>query len=149
MQIVQLEQKELIGLRVQCGGDQYVHEIPKAAAALRARVAEIEGAIRPDRFIGAYVPGDCPDEQDGYWICVEVGRLDKLPKGMSSLTIPPQQYAVITHQGSNTGIRGTYEVLHRWIADNGYQRDPSAWHLELSGADSDRIELYDMIKSPA
>jgi len=145
MNIVQLEAKQLICLRIVCEGDQYVHEIPKAAAILQSRLAEIKETVNPERFIGAYVVGDCPEEMDGYWIGVEVKQLNEIPEGMVGLTVPSRKYAVITHEGPNTEIKETYKVLHRWMKSQGYERDLLAWHLEISEAGSERIDLYDTI----
>ncbi|MDF2652322.1 MAG: transcription activator [Paenibacillus sp.] len=146
MKIVELDSKRLIGLRVLCEGDEYVHEIPKATAALKERLAEVKGAVYPEQFIGAFVVGDCPDEEDGYWIGVEVNQDYVIPDGMVSLTIPSQKYAVITHEGPNTEIRNTYELLHQWIASMGLERNLSSWHLEISKEGTGPIELHDTIK---
>lgn len=146
MKVVQLGRKRLIGFRVVCEGDQYFHEIPKASVKLRERVNEIEDAVNPEQLIGAYVVGDCTEEQDGYWIGVEVEREDwgKIPPGMVGLEVPAQRYAVIRHRGPNTGIPHTYETLHAWIAAQGYTRNLCAWHLEIT-AGPDEIDLYDTL----
>jgi len=147
MRIVRLEGKKLIGLRVVCAGDQYVNEIPKSTALLKERRAEIRGVLNPEQVVGAYVVGDCSPEKDGYWICYEADQLESIPDGMTSLVVPPQTYAVITHEGPNTEIKHTYEELHRRIASTGYERDLCAWHLELSRDGSPQtVELYDTLR---
>jgi len=103
-------------------------------------------------MVGAFVVGDCSDEEDGYWVCIEVDEYRDIPTGMVTLTIPAQRYAVINHTGSNVEIRKTYELLHTWIQENEYERILSAWHLEISdmsrddATSDDEIELYDTIK---
>jgi predicted transcriptional regulator YdeE len=145
VKIVELNSKRLIGLRVLCEGDQYVYEIPKAAAVLKSRVSEIDHVANPKVFIGVYVVGDCSNEEDGYWICVEVNQGCEAPEGMMSLEVPSQKYAVISHEGPNTEIRNTYDELHKWIASNGYERNLSSWHLEISNEENNYIELYDTV----
>ncbi|MFK7694666.1 GyrI-like domain-containing protein [Paenibacillus sp. HJGM_3] len=146
MEVVQLGRKHLIGFRVVCEGDRYFQEIPQTAAKLRERVKEIEGAVNPEQLIGAFVVGDCTEEQDGYWIGVEVERWDgmTIPPGMVGLEVPAQRYAVIRHRGPNTGIPRTYETLHAWIAAQGYTRNLCAWHLEIT-AGPNEIDLYDTL----
>ncbi|RKN70061.1 GyrI-like domain-containing protein [Paenibacillus ginsengarvi] len=147
MNIIQLGAKKLIGIRVLCEGDQYVHEIPMAAEAVKMRLPEIRNKVHPQQFIGAFVVAEYPEEQDGYWIGVEVENTQHIPAGMTSLEIPAQTYAVITHEGPNTGIRRTYEILHEWIAAQGHERILSAWHLELSGIGGGPVELHSTIRA--
>jgi predicted transcriptional regulator YdeE len=151
MRVVHLESKKLVGLRVVCDGDQYVNEIPKASDVLRERLNQIRNVVNPERMVGAFVVGDCSDEEDGYWVCVEVQEYCEIPNGMVTLTIPAQRYAVIKHTGPNYEIRKTYEILHKWIEENEYERILSSWHLEISDMSRDgaknviEIELYDTI----
>lgn len=143
---------KLVGLRVVCEGDQYVNEIPKASIILKERLNEIKEVLTPVRLIGAFIVSDYSDEEDGYWVCVEVKEYDEVPDGMVSLTIPPQKYAVIRHVGPNHEIRNTYEILHKWIEEKGFERICRSWHLEISDEwgirDTKEIEvdLYDTIK---
>ncbi|RCW50376.1 GyrI-like domain-containing protein [Paenibacillus prosopidis] len=152
MRVVQLESKKLVGIRVVCEGDQYVNEIPKAAKKLEEQVLKIKNVIDPNKMIGGFVVGDYLDEEDGYWVCVEVEEYDEIPAGMVTLTVPEQRYAVITHTGSNREIRNSYEALHHWINENGLERVLNAWHLEITKnwriqeSNSYEIDLYDTIK---
>ncbi|MGM0883064.1 MAG: GyrI-like domain-containing protein [Bacillota bacterium] len=152
MRVVQLESKKLVGIRVICEGDQYVNEIPKAAKKLEERILQIKNVIDPNKMIGAFVVGDYSDEEDGYWVCVEVEEYDEIPEGMVSLNVPEQRYAVITHTGSNHEIRNTYEALHQWINENGFERVLNTWHLEITEnwgsqeSNAYEIDLYDTIK---
>jgi predicted transcriptional regulator YdeE len=59
----------------------------------------LKEVLNPARWIGAFIVGDYSDEEDGYWVCVEVNKYDEIPVGMISLTIPSQKYAVIRHTG--------------------------------------------------
>jgi len=153
MKIIELDEKMLVGIRVVCPGDQYVSEIPQAAIELKNRISEINHVVLPARLIGAFVAGDFSQEEDGYWACVEVSDIDKIPEGMVSLNVPKQRYAVRHYKGPNHGIRFEYDKLHRWIEENGYERIQRSWHLEISdewgseeAGNEVNVELYDTIK---
>jgi predicted transcriptional regulator YdeE len=145
----QLEEIKLVGHRVLCDGDQYINEIPKAALALQNRIKDIRNVISPDQQIGAFIVDASSNNEDGYWICVEVEKFENIPDGMVSLTVPPQKYAVMTHDGPNHEIRNSYEILHEWIRENHYKRVLNTWHLELFHAyknnDQLKVELFDTI----
>ncbi|MBT2704475.1 GyrI-like domain-containing protein [Chryseobacterium sp. ISL-80] len=60
---------------------------------------------------GDFVVDNRSDEEDGYWVCVEVSDYEDIPGNMVNLTIPAQRYAVIRYKGSNEKIRDTYSEL--------------------------------------
>ncbi|WP_373458153.1 effector binding domain-containing protein [Paenibacillus harenae] len=96
--------------------------------------------------------GDFSEEEDGYWVCVEVNNIRQVPEGMISVVVPKQKYAVLRHKGSNYEIRDSYEKLHNWIEENKHERLLRSWHLEVSDewgqreADKMEVDLYDTIK---
>ncbi len=75
---------------------------------------------------------------------------DEIPSGMVTLTIPPQTYAVIRHQGPNDKIRDSYQTLHKWIVENNNIRLTNKWHLEKyhewNDLENIDIELFDTIE---
>ncbi|OPA75358.1 AraC family transcriptional regulator [Paenibacillus selenitireducens] len=152
MKVVELNEMKLVGLRVVCPGDQYVNEIPKASLVLKERLNEINDVVRPIRLIGAFFVGDFSEEEDGYWVCVEVNTSIQIPEGMVSVVVPKQKYAVIRHNGSYSDIRNTYEKLHHWIEENKLERLQKSWHLEISDEwghkeiNNIEVDLYDTIK---
>ncbi|MEK4980068.1 GyrI-like domain-containing protein [Bacillus sp. FSL K6-6540] len=152
MKIVELNGMNLVGIRVVCPGDQYVHEIPKASVLLKERLNEISEVVQPARLIGAFFVEDLTEEEDGYWVCVEVNEITEVPEGMVSVVIPKQKYAVQRHKGPNYEIRNTYDELHNRIKENKHERLLRSWHLEISDewghGDVNHIEvdLYDTIK---
>ncbi|MGM1048095.1 MAG: GyrI-like domain-containing protein [Bacillota bacterium] len=152
MKVVELNEKKLVGIRVVCPSDQYVIEIPRASYELKERLNEINDVVSPARLIGAFVVGDFSEEEDGYWVCVEVNEIRKVPEGMVSLVVPKQKYAVKRHKGSNYEIRNTYEKLHKWIEENGLERLQRSWHLEISDEwgykemKDIEVDLYDTIQ---
>lgn len=136
----------LIGFRVRCEGERYAIEIPRAASQLRQRCSEIQGAIRPERFIGAFIVGEEPPEKDGYWIGVEAEPGSPVPEGMTELEVPARRYAVSRHDGDPASIRDAYAALHAWMEAQSLERDLTGWHLEISTEGKSPIELYDTIR---
>ncbi|MBD7963624.1 GyrI-like domain-containing protein [Fictibacillus norfolkensis] len=146
------ERKEikLVGLRVLCEGNQYIHEIPKASTALRSQLQSIQHVVDSSKQIGAFVVDAQTKQEDGYWVCVEVEKYEDVPADMVELTIPPQKYAVTKHIGRNDEIKNSYEILHNWIQKNGYIRLLKNWHIEIfhtfNVGDQLEIDLYDTIQ---
>ena len=148
--IEELGELKLVGYRVVCEGDQYITEIPKAANCLKERMKVIDQIIDPSVQYGAFVVDNYSDDEDGYWICVQVKEYNRIPEDMVTLTVPSQQYAVKKHIGVNTEIRDVYTSLHSWIEANGYVRQLDKWHLERyygwSDANHVKVDLLDTIK---
>lgn len=147
--IQQLEELKLVGFRVLCDGDQYINEIPKASLALKDRIMEIKHIISPDQQIGAFIVDAASENEDGYWVCVQVDKYEDIPEDMVSLTVPPQKYAMIQHEGPNNDIRNSYDKLHEWIMKNNYKRILNKWHIErfldFENKDQLKVQLYDTI----
>ncbi len=141
---------KLVGIRVLCPGDDYIKEIPKASKQLSERADEIKNVKNPSLQHGAFVVDNSSDEQDGYWVCVEVSDFEDIPDEMVTLTIPEQKYAILHYKGFNEKIREAYSELHQWTNDQGYKRLTSTWHLEVfhdwSNPDKIEVELMDTIK---
>jgi predicted transcriptional regulator YdeE len=129
-EVKQFSGKKLVGFRLLCPGDQYIVEIPKASKVLSERMDEISNVENPNLQYGAFVVEHSSNEEDGYWVCVEVSEFEEIPKDMVTLTIPAQMYAVLRHMGANVEIKQAYNKLHQWIEVNGYQRLTNKWHLE-------------------
>jgi len=148
-EVKQLSEMKLVGFRVLCPGDQYIVEIPKASKVLSERTGEIANVVNPSFQYGAFVVEHSSNEEDGYWVCVEVSEFEGIPEGMVSLTIPGQMYALLRHIGANDEIRQAYTELHQWIEANGYRRLPEKWHLEAFHKWSDPanidVELMDTV----
>jgi predicted transcriptional regulator YdeE len=134
----EMTELKLVGIRIQCAADEYVHEIPKGFEQMKERCSEIINA-KPHRLIGVYKPGDFSEEEDGYWVCAEVSELVDVPHGMVKLIVPPQRYFIIHHHGPVSEVWNTYNQSHQMITEEGYVRIIRAWHLEF----------YDLTKKPA
>ncbi|WLR57478.1 GyrI-like domain-containing protein [Mesobacillus subterraneus] len=129
-EVKQLSEMKLVGFRVLCPGDQYLVEISKASKSLSERTGEIANVVNSVVQYGAFVVEHSSNEEDGYWVCVEVSEFEEIPEDMVGLTIPGQMYAVLRYEGANNEIRQAYTELHQWIEANGYRRLTEKWHLE-------------------
>jgi hypothetical protein len=72
--IKELDDVKLVGFRVQCPGDQFVNEIPKASQLLQHRQNEIKYVVNPHHQIGAFIVEENSPDEDGYWMCLEVAK---------------------------------------------------------------------------
>jgi AraC family transcriptional regulator len=62
------------------------------------------------------------DSNFDYMCGVEITGAVALPKGMTSVTIPAQTYAVFTHRGHISGIRSTLAAIwSKWFLESGYK----------------------------
>lgn len=151
MTIKELGEIKLVGFRVMCPGDQYIVEIPKASQRLSERIGEIKQVVDPLYQYGAFVVKNESDEEDGYWVGVEVNEYEDIPADMVTLTVPSQTYAVIRHKGDNAKIMDSYNELHKWIEEHEFVRQKNKWHLEKFHIWSDSanvdVELFDTIKA--
>ncbi|WP_331000824.1 GyrI-like domain-containing protein [Radiobacillus kanasensis] len=149
--IKEMDELKLVGFRVLCPGDQYIKEIPKATWNLEERVSEIKHVIHPIRQIGAFVVDNETDEEDGYWVCVEVKEFEDVPADMVTLVIPAQRYAAFRYNGPNHKImHEAYGELHKWMEKKNLKRLENKWHLEVffSWKDIENvdIELLDTVE---
>jgi AraC family transcriptional regulator len=57
------------------------------------------------------------------YLCgVEVAGSPVLPRGMTTLSLPPQKYAVFTHRGHIAGIRSTIAAIwSQWFPESGHK----------------------------
>ncbi|MGR9049573.1 GyrI-like domain-containing protein [Halobacillus faecis] len=126
----------IIGYRVVCDGKDYMLEIPKAAEKLHQRFPEANVQI------GAFIPGDCKEGSDGYWLGVPLTHDTTVPEDLTRLKIEKQTYAITTYKGSNERIREAYGSLHEWMERERYPRDLEAWHVEVYHSWQDKEELH-------
>ena len=145
-----LGELKLVGFRVLCSGDQYASEIHKASLHLQRRTSEIKSIKEINQQVGAFVVEESSQDEDGYWITMEVENFNDIPSDMVCLTIPPQTYATARFKGSNEHIPNAYNELHKWMEIHNRRRLLDSWHLEIfhSWEDVDNIDvdLFDTIK---
>jgi len=52
---------------------------------------------------------------------VEIAAKRDLPKGITTLSVPAQKYAVFTHRGHIAGIRATIAAIwSKWFPESGH-----------------------------
>ncbi|WP_346775121.1 GyrI-like domain-containing protein [Bacillus sp. RO1] len=129
--IKNLDDLKLTGFRVLCAGEEYPVEIPKASQLLESRLSEIKNVKNGNVQFGAFIVDILSEEEDGYWVAVEVEEFEDTPEGMFTLTVPAQRYASAKYAGPATGIFNAYDELHSWAAEQGYQRLKNKWHVEI------------------
>ncbi|WP_226659396.1 GyrI-like domain-containing protein [Guptibacillus hwajinpoensis] len=148
-----VEQLQLVGIRVRCPEEEYVLQIPIAANELVERQNEIANVLNHSYQFGAFVVDASSEEEEGYWVCQQVKKVEHVPEGMVSLTIPTQTYAVMKHTGSNKTILQTYDELHNWIEKSDSKRRLDAWHLErfyhFKNINQIEVDLMDTIQDEA
>ncbi|KPB03284.1 transcription activator [Bacillus sp. CHD6a] len=141
---------KLTGFRVLCAGKDYPVKIPNASKLLESRLSEIKNVKNKDIQFGAFLVDTLSQEEDGYWVAVEVEEFEDTPDGMVTLTIPAQRYAATKYEGPTSGIFNAYDELHSWAAEQGYKRLKNKWHLEIfeSWGDPNHIvvDLLDTIE---
>jgi AraC family transcriptional regulator len=94
-------------------------KIPQLWRTFGSRIVEIKNVINPTISYGltsAY------QEKKGftYIACVEVGRIENVPQGMVSYTVPEQIYAVFPCNLAKFR-KIYYEVRREWVPENGYE----------------------------
>jgi len=145
----EIAKKKLVGFRVVCEDmTGYGQEIPEASMSLERRKAEIKQLVEPVKLIGAFKAAESSEEDDGYWVCFEVYEFEDIPDEMVSLVVPAQKYAVLNFKGHASEIFQVYTHLHKWITENGYNRVPDKWSLEIYSKwteSEDKVDLCDPI----
>jgi predicted transcriptional regulator YdeE len=150
LSVKDVRELKLVGFRVLCQGDQYKDEIPKAAKSLENRTIEIKHLLNKDVQFGAFFVDTKKEEEDGYWVCVEVKKFEDIPKDMVTIMIPSQRYAAANFRGSNQQIFEAYDELHQWAENNGHKRVKNTWHVEIFQSWEDpnnlKVELLDTVE---
>jgi predicted transcriptional regulator YdeE len=59
------------------------------------------------------------------WVGMTVDRLDGLPAGVETITIPPKRFAKLIVQGDRSQMEAAYGSLAQWFRDSSYDRDIS------------------------
>lgn len=87
------------------------------------RLGEIPGQRGRTAF--GVICGAQPEKQVfEYMTGVEVDGFDALPPDLGRMRVPPQHYAVFTHDGHISTIRATWAAIWSWLPRSGYE---SAW----------------------
>ncbi|TCS96721.1 GyrI-like domain-containing protein [Hazenella coriacea] len=103
-------------------------EIPHIWENFISRIKEIPNQVQPGVFVSP-----CHDRVTDFtcYIGVEVDSANQVPKGMLTLTVPTQRYAVFVHKGPIKTTPETYRKAWTWIERMGYIKDHSTLGLEV------------------
>lgn len=94
--------------------------IPKQWARFAPHIGKVPGQVGKTSYgvCWNYKPGQGFDYLTG----VEVQDAAKLPKDFSQVRVPPQRYAVFTHQGHVSKIPATLDAIwQKWLPNSGHQ----------------------------
>ncbi len=97
----------------------------------------------------AYGVCSCDGKQLHYIAGLPVTKVDTLPEGMVSCTIPAGTYAVFTYRGTLANLQKTYEDIYKtWLPSSTYQRDdvrPDVeWYDERFTTGNDPASAFDI-----
>jgi predicted transcriptional regulator YdeE len=97
--------------------------IRKIQAEIHKRLEEIPHVTNPDLLLGlSYhaIPGG-----DGFthYAVVEVEKVEAIPSGMVSISVPTLTYAKCEHQKGQS-IEQSYNNIYIWIGKQGFEENP-------------------------
>ncbi len=87
-------------------------------------IGALQGQVNKVAYGASY---NFDGESDFDYMCgVEVAGSPDLPKGITTLRVPAQRYAVFTHKGHIAGIRSTYAAIwSKWFPESGHKAAPA------------------------
>lgn len=113
----------IAGLQRRFSGDTRT-EIPSLWQRFVPLIGKIDGQIGNEAY-GVMFDGDRAGGFE-YMSGVQVADADHLPEGLSTVSIPPQRYAVFSHRGHVSEIHRTiHTIWTKWIPESGYQPVPA------------------------
>ena len=130
--IVELGEMKIVGLRY--FGDNKNQEIAQVWQMFNKRIDAIKNQDNKC-VIGYCAPGPEGEDKSKFeYVCsAVVDKVEDVPEGMVTRTIPPHKYAVFTHRGSLETLKQTYNYIYAtWFPKSG---------LEM--ADNIDFEWYD------
>lgn len=99
------------------------HDIPRLHQNFEKRISEIKNR-KSDTPVGIFIdpPNYNPQTDPFKWIAgVEVSRVEDIPSGMESITIPANTYVYTTYKGKiEQGFRA-YDYLYGWLDKSDYE----------------------------
>jgi predicted transcriptional regulator YdeE len=112
----------LVGLSIRASLNEIVEKKlgDKLRQELAARRMEISHTVNDGVFLVQIYERDprgwTPDSPFTQVIAKEVGRIDAVPDGMVSHTIPAGSYIKFQHRGPMRDIGASYDAMHAWLA---------------------------------
>ncbi len=138
-QIIQIQDKKLVGLRIETSLSE------NNAVALwkqfMPRKKEINNVTGPELYSVQVYRNDfsmdqfTPNTRFEKWAAVEVGSHESIPDGMEALTLPKGLYAAFKHKGPASAFPETAAyIFGQWLPQSDYELDNRP-HFELMGKD--------------
>ncbi|MFD1039082.1 GyrI-like domain-containing protein [Virgibacillus byunsanensis] len=112
-------------------------EIKVMMQSFKERLKEISNRIDKNVYYG--LSFDVTKAGFTYYLCCEVSRHDKLPKGMEIINVPALKYITVEHN-PNDIIEDTYTKTYEWMEKEGY--------LLNNDIDMSRFETYPVSYNP-
>lgn len=65
-----------------------------------------------------------PSKEFEKWAAIAVSKIEEIPEGMESLTIPEGLYAVFSYKGKPSEVMETFKYIYsEWLPNSGYVMD--------------------------
>ncbi|HEY4552891.1 MAG TPA: GyrI-like domain-containing protein [Bacillaceae bacterium] len=98
---------------------------------LQKRLKEIRNVTNPEIMLGLSYHARPDGKGFTHYAAVEVEKVDEIPPGMVSISVPTLKYALYEHR-KGQGIEASYSNIYKWIANQGYQENnpDSLTHFE-------------------
>ena len=114
----------LAGLRVHHAFAESPTTIPPQWAQFE-RLLPLPGQVGATTY-GAMCGTDHAAQRFEYMTAVEVERFEELPPGIGKMRVPAAHYAVFSHRGHVSELRGVWEAIwSRWVPTCGYKPAPT------------------------
>ncbi|MDQ0059831.1 GyrI-like domain-containing protein [Paenibacillus harenae] len=142
VELVKLDAQYFVGLSITSSFEGHdSNRVETLKQQFMARRFEIKHAVNPVQYV-------CPHFNSEtlftYFYCLEVSTLEHIPEGMIGFSIPAHTYAKVRTE------LDPYEVLHRYLNEQGLQNDSKALALEIYNMESprwpDQVNVYIPIK---
>ena len=105
--------------------------LPEAFGAVQAALAQQHVSPAGPPLARYSLAGNGFDIEAGFPVERPVAPTDRV----AAVELPGGPAAQTVHRGDYTGLRGAYEALEMWLADNGYVAAGAPWESYLDGPD--------------
>ena len=124
IEIITLEEKHFVGVAVTNAFQKISREsIKEANQIFLDRMSEIKGVLNPLEYV---CPHFANDILFTYIYCLEVGRVENVPKGMVGFTVPSQRYAKIRSKDQDP-----YTLIHSFLKEKSMAKNLRSLALEV------------------
>jgi AraC family transcriptional regulator len=131
-----IEEKTLIGMHLKMSLAQ--NKTRELWQGFMPRRNEIQHKVRSDLYSMQLLPPSYfkhfdPSAEFIKWAAVEVAKVDAVPDGMETFTLPRGLYAVFLHKGpASAGALSFQYIFGTWLPASGYELEDRP-HYELLG----------------